>query len=150
MTFQQLSGIDVILYFAPVVFASIFTTQNGAFLASGGSGIVLVVATVPAQIWVDKWGRKPPMVLGGAGMATCFIIIGSLFAAYGHKEGDQVILTTGPAKYAVVVLIYLFIALFSVTWAVVRGEKKTGECEWTKTDLTLFFLVTLGLSNLFG
>ncbi|UZJ56742.1 hypothetical protein CBS101457_006062 [Exobasidium rhododendri] len=119
MTFQQLSGIDVILYFAPIVFSSIFTSQKGAFLASGGSGIVLVLATIPAQIWVDRWGRKPPMVLGGAGMATCFIIIGSLFASYGTKEGDQVLLTGGKAKYAVVVFIYIFIALFSVTWAVV-------------------------------
>lgn len=118
-TFQQLSGIDVILYFAPVVFASIFTTQNGAFLASGGSGIVLVIATIPAQIWVDKWGRKPPMVIGGACMALCFLIIGSLFAAYGVKDGEQVLLTNSPAKYTVVALIYIFIALFSVTWAVV-------------------------------
>jgi hypothetical protein len=122
MTFQQLSGIDVILYFAPVVFASIFKTQDATFLASGGSGIVIVVATLPAQIWVDNWGRKPPMVAGGAGMALCFIIIGSLFAAFGIKEGDQVLLTNGPAKYTVVALIYTFIALFSVTWAVVRFE----------------------------
>lgn len=121
MTFQQLSGIDVILYFAPVVFASIFPSQNAAFLASGGSGIVLVVATIPAQIWVDSWGRKPPMVFGGASMAMCFLIIGTLFAAYGIKDGDQVLLTNSAAKYSVVVLIYIFIALFSVTWAVVSG-----------------------------
>lgn len=119
MIFQQLSGVDVILYFAPVVFASVFSTQNGTFLASAGTGIVLVLATIPAQIWVDKWGRKPPMVIGGASMATCFLIIGSLFARYGVLEGDQVLLTNGPAKYAVVAFIYMFIALFSITWAVV-------------------------------
>jgi MFS family permease len=124
MTFQQLSGIDVILYFAPVVFASIFPSQNAAFLASGGSGIVLVVATIPAQIWVDSWGRKPPMVFGGASMAMCFLIIGALFAAYGIKDGDQVLLTNAAAKYAVVVLIYIFIALFSVTWAVVSRNRR--------------------------
>jgi MFS family permease len=121
MTFQQLSGIDVILYFAPVVFASVFTTQTASFLASGGTGIVLVLSTIPAQIWVDKWGRKPPMVFGGAAMAACFLIIGSLFARYGIKNGDQVTLTGGPAKYVVVALIYLFVGLFSVTWAVVSA-----------------------------
>ncbi|CAO1637647.1 unnamed protein product [Parajaminaea phylloscopi] len=127
MACQQLSGIDVVLYFSPIIFKSIWTSQTATFLASGVSGIVLVVATVPALIWVDRWGRKPPMILGGLGMASAFLIIGSLFAAFGRSspatEFDDgrphIVLTNSVAKWAVVVLIYAFVAMYSLTWAVV-------------------------------
>lgn len=126
MSCQQLSGIDVILYFAPIIFKSIWSSQTASFLASGVSGIVLVVSTVPALIWVDKWGRKPPMVFGGVTMSSCFLIIGSMFAAYGRTlptQGEheqlQVVLTNDAARWTVVILIYVFVAAFSLTWAVV-------------------------------
>lgn len=118
MAFQQLSGVDVILYFAPIVFASVFTSQEGAFLASGGLGIVAVVSTIPTQIWADQWGRKPPMVAGGLSMAACYIVIGSLFARFGQHTSSGVRLTGGSAKWVIVVGIYVFLAIFSCTWAV--------------------------------
>ncbi|PWN34141.1 general substrate transporter [Meira miltonrushii] len=119
MSAQQLSGVDVVLYFAPVVFSSLFSSQTASFLASGVSGIILVVSTIPAQIYVDRWGRKPMMVGGGISMAACFLIIGSLFAKFASIENNTVRLAQGPARWVVVVLIYLFLAIFSMTWAVV-------------------------------
>jgi hypothetical protein len=124
MSFQQLSGIDVILYFAPIVFSSIFSSQTASFLASGVSGIVLTVFTLPAQIYVDKWGRKPMMVIGGTVMGTCFLIIGSMFAAFGSvdKSSGQVLLRDSAARWIVVLLIYAFVGTFSMTWAVVSNR----------------------------
>lgn len=117
MSLQQLSGIDVVLYFAPIVFATIFTSQTASFLASGVTGIVLVAATIPTQIWIDKWGRKPPIVLGGLFMALCFLSIGVIFALYSSTHDGTTRLTTNGAKYSVVALVYIFVALFSMTWA---------------------------------
>lgn len=122
MCVQQLSGIDVVLYYAPVVFASIFNSQSASFLASGVSGIVLVISTVPAQIWMDRWGRRLPMILGGAVMALCFFLIGIMFAKYGEQEKAEdgtsnIILTNKAVKGLVVAMIYLFISAFSITWA---------------------------------
>ncbi|KAL2822143.1 general substrate transporter [Aspergillus cavernicola] len=120
MSFQQLTGIDVVLYYAPILFRQAgFTSQRASFLSSGVTGIVMLVCTIPAQIWVDRWGRRKPLIFGGAAMAVCFIIIGSLYARYGHTTWDEVTLASNSAQWAVIVLIYIFVANFSWSWAVV-------------------------------
>lgn len=123
MVCQQLSGIDVVLYYAPVVFSALFTSQTASFLASGVSGIVLMVSTIPAILFVDRWGRRAPMICGGVAMSICFFVTGGLFAAAGRvskgEEGTEGVNLTleGPAKWIVVMLIYAFLCAFSVTWA---------------------------------
>ncbi|GFF76258.1 high-affinity glucose transporter [Aspergillus lentulus] len=83
------------------------------------TGIVMLVCTIPAQIWIDRWGRRMPLVIGGLVMAICFIVTGSLYARYGHTTADSVILTSTAAQWVVIVLIYVFVANFSWSWAVV-------------------------------
>ena len=69
---------------------------------------------------MDKWGRKPPMVWGGVAMSVLFLIVGSLFAAYGDRlpadaDGEpRIVLRGGAAKWVVVIAIYLFIAVSTV------------------------------------
>ncbi|CEL02890.1 Putative Sugar transporter [Aspergillus calidoustus] len=79
----------------------------------------MLVCTIPAQIWVDQWGRRKPLIYGGALMAVCFLIIGSLYARYGHTTSDEVRLDSDSAQWVVIVLIYIFVANFSWSWAVV-------------------------------
>ncbi|KAL3468541.1 general substrate transporter [Aspergillus heterothallicus] len=120
MAFQQLTGIDVVLYYAPILFRQAgFTSQRASFLSSGVTGIVMLVCTIPAQIWVDRWGRRKPLIYGGALMAACFIVIGSLYARYGHTTSSEVRLASESAQWVVIVLIYIFVANFSWSWAVV-------------------------------
>ncbi|OJJ03342.1 hypothetical protein ASPVEDRAFT_194904 [Aspergillus versicolor CBS 583.65] len=120
MSFQQLTGIDVVLYYAPILFQQAgFTSQRASFLSSGVSGIVMLICTIPAQIWVDRWGRRKPLIYGGAAMAICFIIIGSLYARYGRVQSNEVTLGSSSAQWVVIVLIYVFVANFSWSWAVV-------------------------------
>ncbi|KAL5360943.1 general substrate transporter [Aspergillus floccosus] len=120
MSFQQLTGIDAVLYYAPMLFKQAgFTSQKSAFLSSGVTGIVMLVCTIPAQIWVDRWGRRMPLIIGGAAMAGCFIVIGSLYARFGHATADTVILSSTAAQWTIIVLIYIFVSNFSWSWAVV-------------------------------
>ncbi|KAL4952345.1 general substrate transporter [Aspergillus filifer] len=120
MSFQQLTGIDVVLYYAPILFQQAgFTSQRASFLSSGVTGIVMLICTIPAQIWVDRWGRRKPLIYGGAAMSICFIVIGSLYARYGRVESGEVALRSKPAQWVVIVLIYIFVANYSWSWAVV-------------------------------
>ncbi|KAL4934977.1 hypothetical protein BDV06DRAFT_229253 [Aspergillus oleicola] len=120
MSFQQLTGIDVVLYYAPILFQQAgFTSQRASFLSSGVTGIVMLICTIPAQIWVDRWGRRRPLIYGGAAMAICFIVIGSLYARFGRVESNEVTLRSKAAQWVVIVLIYIFVANFSWSWAVV-------------------------------
>jgi len=111
MGMQQLSGIDAVLYFAPLVFTQAgLKSQQASFLASGVSGILLAAVTLPTQLFLmDRWGRRPSSIWGGAGMAVCMFTIGSLYASGGAK------LLAG--KWTIIALIYIFLILFCGTWA---------------------------------
>ncbi|KAK3376797.1 major facilitator superfamily domain-containing protein [Lasiosphaeria ovina] len=113
MGMQQLSGIDGVLYYAPLLFqqAGLDSVQS-TFLASGVSAIVIFAVTIPATIWADRWGRRLSTILGGLGMAATMLIMGSLFA------GDAVHAGTGAGRWVVVVGIYVFAVLYCVSWGV--------------------------------
>ncbi|KAL9024426.1 MAG: hypothetical protein Q9196_006527, partial [Gyalolechia fulgens] len=133
MALQQMTGIDAVLYFAPILFRQAgLTTARASFLASGVTGLVLIACTIPAQIWVDSWGRKRPLIIGGSAMAVCLLVIGALYARYGTKTEGAVLMESHKAQWAVIVLIYLFTANFSWSWAVVG---KIYACEIIPTRL---------------
>ncbi|MCU9594282.1 D-xylose transporter XylE [Caldibacillus thermolactis] len=67
--FQQFVGINVALYYAPRIFESMGAGQNASLLQTVIMGIVNVIFTVVAIQTVDKWGRKPLLMIGSIGMA---------------------------------------------------------------------------------
>ncbi|THU96762.1 MFS transporter [Dendrothele bispora CBS 962.96] len=146
MSFQQLTGIDTILYYAPIVFQQAgFSSQRASFLASGITGIINFAATIPAQIWIDKMGRKPPLLIGGAIMSACFLVIGALYATLGGTLSDgEIFLSDRRAQLAVVVLVYVFVASFACSWAVVG---KIYACEIIPTRLRAKACAVQQLSN---
>jgi sugar porter (SP) family MFS transporter len=113
MAMQQFSGIDGVLYYAPVLLqqAGIASSQS-SFLASGVSALLIMTATVPATLCADRWGRRTSTLVGGTGIFAIMVIMGSLYAA-GAVHGDH-----GVGRWVVIVCIYLFALVFSCTWAV--------------------------------
>ncbi|RYO77500.1 hypothetical protein DL764_010214 [Monosporascus ibericus] len=111
MGMQQLSGIDGVLYYAPLLFqqAGIETNQS-TFLASGVSAIVIFAVTIPATIYADRWGRRISTILGGLGMAVTMFLMGGLYAGGAVNEG--------PGQWVIIVCIYLFAVLYCISWAV--------------------------------
>ncbi|WP_050614274.1 D-xylose transporter XylE [Bacillus testis] len=76
--FQQFVGINVVLYYAPRIFESMGAAKDASFLQTIVMGIVNVVFTVVAIMTVDKWGRKPLLIVGSIGMAIGMFGIGSM------------------------------------------------------------------------
>jgi MFS family permease len=65
-----------VLYYAPVIFGKLgLSSQSVSLLATGVVGIVMFIATIPAVMYVDRWGRKPTLIVGAIGMAICHFII---------------------------------------------------------------------------
>ena len=113
LAFQQFSGIDGVLYYAPILLQMAgISSQTSSFLASGISAIVILVVTIPASLWADAWGRKTSTIVGGSLIFILMLISGSLYAT-GEVHGDR-----GAARWVVIVNIYLFAAVFSATWAI--------------------------------
>ncbi|KAM0712667.1 hypothetical protein Q7P35_000114 [Cladosporium inversicolor] len=117
MFFQQWTGINAVLYYAPQIFKGLGLSGNTtSLLASGVVGIVMWFATMPAVAYVDKVGRKPILIVGAIGMATCHIIIAVIFA----KNENQWETHKG-AGWAAVVMVWLFVVHFGYSW---------GPCAW--------------------
>ncbi|KAH6615805.1 general substrate transporter [Chaetomium sp. MPI-SDFR-AT-0129] len=117
MFFQQWTGINAVLYYAPFIFQGLGLDLNTtSLLATGVVGIVMFVATIPAVLWIDKVGRKPVLTIGAIGMATCHIIIAVLIA----KNMDQWD-TQRAAGWAAVCMVWLFVIHFGYSW---------GPCAW--------------------
>src|SRR5882757_1469140 len=95
--------INAVLYYAPNLFTQAgFTSKSASFLASGISGIVSLIVAICAQIWVDKWGRRFPLVGGGLAISACFMAIGALHASHGGKANGEVYLSGKAPQWAVI------------------------------------------------
>jgi MFS family permease len=65
MAMQQLSGIDGVLYYAPLLFQQAgLASDEASFLASGVSALAMLAVTIPASYWCDHWGRRSSTLIG--------------------------------------------------------------------------------------
>ncbi|KAF9817493.1 hypothetical protein IEO21_03344 [Rhodonia placenta] len=112
MGMQQASGIDGVLYYAPVLFSQAgLSATTASFIASGVSGIINVVLTFAVQFFADKWSRRASMIRGGIVIGVAMILIGSLYASHASD--------TVAGRYAIIVLIYIFVVGYVASWAIV-------------------------------
>ncbi len=77
---QQITGINVFMYYAPEIFKSLGSGTDVALLQTVIVGACNVLFTIVAIRTVDKLGRKPLMIIGSGGMAVSLIGLG--WAAY--------------------------------------------------------------------
>ncbi|KAF0236758.1 MAG: hypothetical protein FD181_2528 [Prolixibacteraceae bacterium] len=89
--FQQWSGINVIFFYAPDIFAKANLGVDAALFQTTLIGLMNIVFTILAMRVIDKIGRKLLMLIGAAGMAVCYLVIGFLFST-GRTE-DWLLLT---------------------------------------------------------
>lgn len=73
--FAQFNGINIISYYAPMVFREAGFNDSNALLMTGINAIVYLLSTIPPWFLVDKWGRKPILISGGLSMAICLYLI---------------------------------------------------------------------------
>ncbi|KAI0893584.1 general substrate transporter [Annulohypoxylon nitens] len=117
MFFQQWTGINALLYFAPTIFKQLGMNDNTtSLLATGVVGIVMFISTVPAVLYIDRVGRKPVLTVGAIGMATCHIIIAVIVAKNADQWASQ-----AAAGWAAVAMVWLFVIHFGYSW---------GPCSW--------------------
>ena len=83
--FQQFVGINVVLYYAGNIFRNMGNSNDSSMIQTIIVGIENLVFTVLAIITVDRFGRKPLMIIGGVGMAVSMFGLG--FSFYFGKLG---------------------------------------------------------------
>ena len=73
---QQVTGINVIIYYAPEIFKNLGVSTNAALFQTIVVGAVNLGFTVVAIRYVDRVGRKPLMLLGSTGMGLSLLLFG--------------------------------------------------------------------------
>lgn len=77
--FNQLSGINVVLYFAKRIFMMAGATDSSALAIVAGMGIVNAAATGVGVILIDRLGRRTLLILGGAGYVISLFACSAAF-----------------------------------------------------------------------
>ena len=97
MLVQQLTGINTIIYYAPVIFKTAgYASDTAALIATTSVGLMNMLSTLIAIWLVDKWGRKPLLILGLCGMALSLLVLGGAFLWHAdHVASDVVAATQG-------------------------------------------------------
>ena len=101
--FQQFVGINVVLYYAGNIFRNMGASTNASLLQTIFVGTVNLTFTVVAILTVDKFGRKPLMIIGALGMAVSMIGLGFSFST--HNEGVFAL-----------ILMLTYVAFFAMSW----------------------------------
>jgi len=101
--FQQFVGINVVLYYAGNIFRDMGASTDSSLLQTIIVGAVNLIFTVVAILTVDKFGRKPLMIIGSVGMAVSMIALGLMF--YFNQVG-----------LFALILMLIYTAAFAMSW----------------------------------
>ncbi len=78
--FQAITGINIVMYYAPTIFTSAGIGTGTALDHSVVIGLVMLVFTVGSMFLVDRLGRRPIMLVAAAGMGSSLTLLGLMFA----------------------------------------------------------------------
>lgn len=101
--FQQFIGINVALYYAPRIFENLGSGSNTSMIQTVVMGLVNVIFTIIAILYVDKFGRKPLLIIGSTGMAIGMI-------------GMSVLAANGAFGVITLIFLVLYTASFMMSW----------------------------------
>ncbi|MFB9901579.1 sugar porter family MFS transporter [Cerasicoccus arenae] len=165
---QQLVGINVVFYYGAVLWKTAGFSEADALKINVIGGIINVVSTVVAIALVDKWGRKPLLLTGSAGMA---IFLGVLAVIFGTANVDAAgdLQLSGSAGTVALICANCYIIMFGISWGpvmwVMLGEMfpnrirgaalaVAGLSQWiTNFAVTMTFpilLASIGLGGAYG
>ena len=117
MFFQQFTGINTVIYYAPTIFQ--IAGFEGAFapiLATTLVGIVNILMTVVAIWLIDRWGRRPLTFLGLSGMVLALAIMG---IAFNQAEALGSSLKWISVSSVVVYIAFFAISLGPIAWLII-------------------------------
>lgn len=122
--FQQITGINAIIYYADEIFAAagFGTTTQQTAATTWAIGGVNVLATFIAIAYIDKLGRRPLLLAGLVGMGLSLLTVGFAFESMGPAAAGAGPTTAGIVTLAALVafIISFAFSLGPVTWTVIN------------------------------
>ncbi|KAJ2796279.1 hypothetical protein H4R21_004777 [Coemansia helicoidea] len=118
---QQFTGINTLMLYAPTVFRSIgLDSVQSIALCQAINGLVNVLLTVPAILWIDRWGRRPTLLVGTVCIIVFYLALALLLRSYDVAAPAASAGARG-LGIASIVMVYMVVASFAFSW---------GPCVW--------------------
>ncbi|KAH9616174.1 hypothetical protein KSS87_023925 [Heliosperma pusillum] len=111
--FQQLTGMNSILFYAPVFFQSLGFTTNASLYSSTITNGALVIAALISMSLVDKFGRRAFYIEAGIEMLVEMVAVGVTLGVYFGNGSGQI---PAGVSYFVVLMICLFVLAYGRSW----------------------------------
>ena len=84
--FNQLSGINAILYYLGDIFSAAGFSRVSGNMQSVAIGAMNLTATLAGMALIDRFGRKTLLLIGSVGTAICLAAVAAIFATHQHRE----------------------------------------------------------------
>lgn len=110
--FQQFTGINVVSFYAPILFLTLGLGESASLLSAVVTGIVGTTSTFISMLIVDKVGRRALFTVGGIQMLFSQVVIGGIMATELGDEGG----ISKAYAYLILVLICIYVAGYGWSW----------------------------------
>ena len=112
--FQQFVGINVIFYYSNLLWEAVGFTEEQAFVTTVIGATINVLTTFIAIATVDRFGRKPLLLIGSVGMAITLATMAIIFGTAGVVEGKPVL--EGAQGPIALIAANLYVVAFGMSW----------------------------------
>ncbi|KAH8085473.1 general substrate transporter [Cristinia sonorae] len=118
---SQLCGMNIMMYYIVYVFQGAgLTGRRGNLIADSVQYVLNVAFTIPAIIYIDRWGRRPLLLIGTLLMGFWLMLVGGLQGGFGHWgeiDNSRVWVIEGHENITkgIIVCSYLFVCSFAIT-----------------------------------
>src|SRR5215469_3931969 len=163
--FQQFVGINIIFYFGEILWKAAGATEQWALRINVLTGLVNILATIPAILLIDRIGRKPLLLIGSIGMALTLGAMAVVFNTASVGPDGKPLLSHMAAVWGLTAA-NLYIVAFAMSWGpvmwVLLGEMfpnqlrgaalaVSGATNWAANfTVTVTFLPLIAIAGLGG
>jgi MFS transporter, SP family, sugar:H+ symporter len=112
--FQQFVGINVIFYYSNVLWEAVGFTESSAFVITVIGAVINILTTLIAIASIDRFGRKPLLIIGSIGMTLTLATMAVVFGTAKVVDGKPIL--EGAQGPIALVAANLFVVAFGMSW----------------------------------
>lgn len=147
--FNQLSGINAILYYLGYIFTNAGFSNTSANLQSVAIGLTNLLATFLGMALIDKLGRKKLLLIGAAGTAVCLSGVAAIFFTHRHQALLIVALVAYIGFFAISqgAVIWVYIAEVFPTRVRNKGQSVGSGTHWVMNTILSYSFPVIALRS---
>jgi MFS transporter, SP family, arabinose:H+ symporter len=147
--FNQLSGINAILYYLNYIFTAAGFTSASANLQAVAIGLMNLLATFVGMALIDKLGRKKLLLIGAAGTAVCLSCVAAIFYLHRHQALLVVALVAYIGFFAISqgAVIWVYIAEVFPTRVRNKGQSVGSGTHWVMNAILSYAFPVIALHS---